>query len=109
MIETLETGRDAFRRHAWAEAVEAFTIADRDGGLSPEDLEQLASASWWSGHPDESNEALERAFAAHNDAGHKTDAARVAMALAYQAFRGLAYSVGGGWVAQTERLLADEP
>ncbi|TME11506.1 MAG: hypothetical protein E6I65_06345 [Chloroflexi bacterium] len=109
MIETLQGGRDAFTRHAWAEAVEAFTAADRDTGLSPEDLELLGSAAWWSGHPDESNEALERAFAAHDEAGHRPEAARVAMNLAYQAFRGLAVSVGGGWLARAERLLADHP
>src|SRR5438093_871388 len=109
MIETLQGGRDAFTRHAWAEAVEAFTAAHRDPGLSPEDLELLGSAAWWSGHPDESNEALERAFAAHDEAGHRPEAARVAMNLAYQAFRGLAVSVGGGWLARAERLLADHP
>ena len=63
MIETVERGRDAVRRHAWAEAIEALTAADRDGGLSPDDLELLGTAAWWAGHPDEATEALERAFA----------------------------------------------
>lgn len=109
MIDTLEQGRDAVRRHAWAEAVEAFTAADRDGGLSPDDLEGLGTASWWLGRPDESNTALERAFSAHEAAGRQLEAANVAMTLAYQAFRGLAGPVGGGWQARAERLLADEP
>ncbi|MEO5704615.1 MAG: hypothetical protein ABIZ52_06570, partial [Candidatus Limnocylindrales bacterium] len=109
MIDSLEGGRDAFRRHAWAEAIDIFTAADGDLGLSPDDLELLGTASWWTGHPDESNEALERAFTGFNDAGHRLDAARVAMTLAYQAFRGLAGPVGGGWLGQAERLLAEEP
>lgn len=109
MIDTLETGRDAMSRHAWAEAVDAFTTADREGALSPDDLEQLGGASWWSGHPDESIEALERAFAGYGDAGRNLDAARVAMTLAYQTFRGLAGPVGAGWLAQAGRLLAAEP
>jgi class 3 adenylate cyclase len=109
MIEKLEGGRDAIRRHAWAEATETLTAVDREGGLSPEDLELLGAAAWWSGHPDEATEALERAFAIYADGARPIDAARVAMNLGYQAFRGLAPPVGGGWLARAERLLADEP
>jgi class 3 adenylate cyclase len=109
MIETLEGGRDAFARHAWTEAIEAFTAADLEGGLSPEDLEQLGTAHWWSGHPDESTEGLERAFTAYSDAGRRLEAAWIAMTLAYQAFQRVEAPVGGGWLARAERLLADEP
>jgi class 3 adenylate cyclase len=109
MIETLEGGRDAFARHAWVEAIEGLTAADRDGGLSPEDLEILATASWWAARPDEATQAFERAFAAFNEAGRPGDAARVAMELAYRAFRSGNYSVAGGWQARAERLLADVP
>ena len=109
MIETLESGRDAFNRHAWTEAIEAFTAADRDDGLSPEDLELLSTAQWWSGHPDEATEGLERAFTGYSEAGRRPEAAWVAMTLAYEAFQRLAAPVGGGWLARAERLLADEP
>ena len=109
MIETLEGGRDAVRRHAWTEAIEALTAVDRDGGLAPADLELLGAASWWTGHPDEATEALERAFATYASDGRSIDAARVALTLAYEAFRGLAGPVGGGWLARAERLLAGEP
>ena len=30
---SLELGRDAVKRHAWMEALEAFAAADREGGL----------------------------------------------------------------------------
>src|SRR5687767_12360067 len=96
MIETLEVGREAVKRHAWGEAVEALSAADRDGGLSPEDLELLATASWWTGHPDEATEAFERAFTAYIEAGRPLDAGRVALELAYRAFRSLNAPVGGG-------------
>lgn len=121
MLEPLEVGRDAVRRHAWAEAVEALTAADRDPaqagttgitgaeGLAPEDLELLGNALWWSGRPDEAATAFERAFAAFSEAARPLDAARVAMELAYRAFRGLNGSVGGGWIARAARLLADAP
>jgi class 3 adenylate cyclase len=109
MIETLELGHNAMDRHAWAEAVDAFVTAERDGGLAPGDLELLGSARWWAGQPGEAMEALERAFAGFIEAGQSAQAAQVAMAIAYQAFRRRLGSVGGGWLARAERLLQSEP
>jgi class 3 adenylate cyclase len=109
MVETVELGRDAMDRHAWTEAMEVFVAADRDGGLAPADLELLGAAAWWAGRPDESNEALERAFTGHNEAGRSREAAWVAMLLAYQAFRRRLESIGAGWLARAERLLQTEP
>jgi tetratricopeptide (TPR) repeat protein len=109
MVETLDRGRDALDRHAWAEAMDVFAEADRSGGLDAEDLERLGTAAWWAGRPDEATEAQERAFASYEDAGRPTDAARMAMALAYQAFRREAPSVGAGWQARAERLLQAVP
>jgi hypothetical protein len=43
---SLEPGRDAFKRHAWREALETFATADREGGLSAEDLELMGEAAW---------------------------------------------------------------
>jgi class 3 adenylate cyclase len=109
MVETLELGRGAMDRHAWAEAMEAFQAADREGGLAAADLELLGTAAWWAGQPDTATEALERAFAAHAEAGRSSEAARVALLLTYQAFRRLAGSIGAGWLARAERLLETEP
>jgi class 3 adenylate cyclase len=109
MIETIELGRDAMARHAWAEAMEAFLAADRDGRLAAADLEQLATAAWWAGRPDEAAEAMERAFNSHVDAGRSSDAAWAALLLGYQAFRRRAESIGAGWLARAERLLENEP
>ena len=109
MVETLELGRDAMDRHAWAEAMEIFGAADRDGGLSAADLERLGTAAWWAGRPDESAEALERAFNIHTEAGRPSDAAWIAMLLAYQAFRRRMESIGAGWMARAGRLLETEP
>ncbi len=109
MVETLERGRDAIDRHAWAEALEVFGAADLDGSLAPDDLEHLSTAAWWAGRPDEASDALERAFNAYAEAGRSSDAARVSMLLAYQAFRRRNGSVGGGWIARAARLLESEP
>jgi class 3 adenylate cyclase len=109
VVETLVSGREAFERHAWDEALEAFTTADRKEALSAGDLELLAGAAWWSGHPDDAVEAQERAFAGYLEARQPSAAALVALRLAYLAFRRLAVSVATGWLGRAERLLADEP
>lgn len=108
-VDTVELGRDAIDRHAWAEAIEAFTAADGGEGLGPADLEQLGAAQWWSGRPDQAAEALERAFAGYTEAGQMVEAAWVAMQLAYQGFRRQTASVGAGWLARAQRMLEPLP
>jgi class 3 adenylate cyclase len=105
----LELGRDAVKRHAWADALEAFAAADRVGDLSPDDLQMMGDAAWWIGKPDEATDALERAFAAYVEAGRLTEAAGVAFHLAYVAFRRQAPSVGGGWLGRAAGLLEGIP
>jgi len=109
MTQTLESGRDAFERQAWDEAWKTFTEVDHEKTLSAQDLELLADAAWWSGHPDESVDALERAYAGYVDSGLRTDAARVAALLAYLATRRLAFAIASGWQARAARLLEDQP
>ncbi len=108
-MQTVEMGRKAIERRAWTDAVSAFNEVDEQEPLSPRDLELLADAAWWSGHPDESVDALERAFAGYVDAGSPTDAAGVAVLLAYLGARRQAFSVVFGWVARAHRLLENEP
>ncbi len=109
MVDTVELGRNAMDRHAWTEAMDVFAAADHDGDLAPGDLELLGAAAWWAGQPDQATEALERAFAGYADSGQSGEAARVAMALAYQGFRRNAESIGFGWLARAEHLLESEP
>jgi class 3 adenylate cyclase len=109
MTATLENGRDAIGRHAWDEGVDALTAVDQERALSFEDLELLGVAAWWAGRPDEASDALERAFAGFEGAGRSEDAARVAITLAYHAYRRLAMPIGEGWQARGERLLEALP
>ena len=97
MVLTLEAGRAAAGREAWEEAWKSLTEADQDQALTPPDLELLADAAWWSGRPDESVDALERAFNGYVGADNPSDGARVAVLLAYLAARRLALSVASGW------------
>lgn len=106
---SLELGRDADKRHAWTEALEAFAAADREGGLSPDDLERMGDAAWWAGKPDEASETLERAFTAYVEAGRPTEAAGAAFLLAYMFFRRQAPSVGAGWLGRAASLLEGVP
>jgi class 3 adenylate cyclase len=96
-------------RRAWDEALETLTVADREETLSPQDLELLADAAWWAGRPDESVQALERAFAGYVDSDMPTRAATVASLLAYLATRRLAFSIASGWRAKATRLLEGQP
>src|SRR5213593_4147398 len=108
-VGTLELGRDAVKRHACEEALEAFTAADREGGLLPEDLEMMGEAAWWAGNPNEGTDSLERAFATYVEAGRPTEAAGVAFHLSYVAFRREAPSVGAGWLGRARGLLEGVP
>jgi len=109
VVLTLEAGRAAAGREAWEEARKTLTEADGEEPLAPADLELLADAAWWTGHPDESVDALERAFNGYAGADMPIDAARVAVLLAYLATRRLAQSVANGWRARAVRLLEGQP
>ena len=109
MVQTLESGRDAISRRAWKEAWETLAELDKGASLSPQDLELLADAAWWAGHPDESIQALERAYTGYVESGHVTEAANVAALLSYFAMRRLAFSIASGWRAKAARLLEGLP
>jgi len=108
-VASVEVGKDAFNRHAWLEALDAFAAGDRDRELSAQDLELMGEAAWWAGRPDDAIDSLERAFAAYVGAGRPTEAAGVAFHLAYLAFRRQAPSVGGGWLGRAAGLLEGVP
>jgi hypothetical protein len=78
----VERARKALEEHAWDEAYEAFVSADRAQPLAAEDLELLADAAWWSAHPKEKVDALERAYALYSAGGDRRRAALVAVKLA---------------------------
>ena len=105
----LETARDAIARHAWAEARDLLLEAEAAAPLSADDLQRLSDAQFWTGHPAESLDALERAYAAYVDAGERTWAAGVALRLFFAATQRVATRAAAGWLARAQRLLEDEP
>lgn len=109
MTTTLQSGQAAMDRRAWDEAWETLAGADRDGTLSPMELELMAEAGWWAGHAEESVDVLERAFAGYVEEGMPVAAANIATLLSYLALRRLAVAVARGWHAQAVTLLEGQP
>jgi class 3 adenylate cyclase len=107
--DALQAGRDALDRHAWDEAYEILTTADRAGSLNGEGLELLASAAYWSAHPEETVEYLERAFAAYMDEGKRSAAAMAAFRVSEQHGMRMALPVALGWKGRAEQLAAEDP
>ncbi len=72
----------------------------------PEALEGLATAAFFLDEVEQALDARERAYAAYRENGRPVDAARVAIALAwdYRAGRG-ERAVAAGWLARARRLL----
>jgi DNA-binding NarL/FixJ family response regulator len=103
------TGDDALARGAWTEAQEAFERALSVREL-PEALEGLGSAAWWLDLADLVFDSRERAYLLFLARGDRTDAARVAIWLAwdYWAFRGES-AVANGWMRRARRLLDGLP
>jgi class 3 adenylate cyclase len=108
VVSPIHAARAATSRHAWREAYDAYSSADRQD-LTPTDLESFADAAWWTGKLDEAISLRERSYAGFAATGEKLKAARVALTLSWdQSGRG-AFAVSYGWFANAERLLGGEP
>src|ERR1700751_4309959 len=101
----LRAGQAALSQCDWAEARVAFERAVQRGG-EPEALEGLAQAAFFLDEPDAAVDAHERAYAAYRKVDRPGDAARVAIALAWEdrAYRGEP-AVSDGWLGRARRLL----
>jgi DNA-binding CsgD family transcriptional regulator/tetratricopeptide (TPR) repeat protein len=106
----LQIARDAMRRGAWQEAVEAFRAVVETQPGNAAALEGLGTALWWLDDHDPVLQARERAFRAYREAGDALGAARVAAALSidYGDYRG-DVAVADGWMQRAERLLQGAP
>jgi class 3 adenylate cyclase/predicted negative regulator of RcsB-dependent stress response len=107
--ELIETGRDALKRHRWQEAYDALSEVDGRGSLTGEGLELLAWAAYWTAHPDETVEAIERAYGAYLGEGNRSAAAMMAFRVAEQHAMRMATPQAQGWAARAERLAEEHP
>jgi DNA-binding CsgD family transcriptional regulator len=106
--DALGRGREHYRQGAWADAYRTLTIADQTLQLSGEDLECLAMSAYLVGRDDDYLTVLDRAYAAHLDAGAS---ARAACCAAWLSLRLLFRGETGhatGWLARIRRLLEGE-
>ncbi|HJR96564.1 MAG TPA: adenylate/guanylate cyclase domain-containing protein [Actinomycetota bacterium] len=101
--------RDALERHAWSDAYDALVEADRTGALSGTALEMLARANYWTGRPDATIEALERAYAAYLDEGDRAQAAMAAFRIAEQHGMRMSMPLAQGWGQKSARLAGEDP
>jgi class 3 adenylate cyclase len=107
--DSVSAGREALARHAWGEAFELLSEADRSRPLSPQDLEVLGEAAWWAGQADAMIQTRERAFSAYMEEGNQTRAAAVALKLASDYSHRLERAVAQGWLSRARRLLEKLP
>jgi hypothetical protein len=104
-----EEGREAVARRAWARAFRAFTKADRQRPLEPQDLEHLTVAAYMLGRNDDHFECMKRAHHAYQLARDLPRAARCAFWVGINlATRGRA-SHAAGWFERAQRLVDRGP
>ena len=107
--DPIQAGRDAYERGAWEDAYTLLKEGEQNGRLAPSDFEHLAEAAILSGHPDRYNGYLERAYAAHLEAGGRLRAGYVAIYLAHNYETRLQKAIAAGWLSRAARLLEEEP
>jgi len=103
--DPMRAGREALARHAWPEAFELLSEADRAGELTAADLESLAIAAFFAARADVEVDVKERAFKAYEAEGNNLRAAFLAVDIARNyGFRGKA-SIASAWKGRAERLI----
>jgi DNA-binding CsgD family transcriptional regulator len=107
--ELVERGRRSSFARAWSDAHLALSSADGQAPLAGADLELLATAAYMLGRDDEWMAALERAHAAHLDAGSALPAVRCAFWIGINCALGGEMARATGWLARAQRLIDREP
>jgi class 3 adenylate cyclase len=106
--DPLHAGRDALARHAWPEAFEQLSQADRNGPLSGADLEGLALAAFFAAQGDAEIEIEERAFKVYEAEGDELRAAYLALDVARKYGYAGKVSIATAWLRRGERILGPD-
>ena len=109
LAQELAAGRMALVERRWSDAIGHLQIADETQSLDGDDLDGLGEASWWLGRLGDAIAYRERAFAAHDAAGDRINAARTALALVTYLTQQVESSIAAGWLRRAERLLDGQP
>jgi DNA-binding NarL/FixJ family response regulator len=106
VVEELVRAREAYDRREWLAAYSGMSdIAPDD--LKADDFVRLATAAYLLGRRNDCVQALQRAYQINLDADDKLAAIRSAFWLALILFTSGETAIGGGWVARSQRLLAE--
>ena len=108
VLDSLEDARAASERQAWRAAFAAYSEVEQ-AELTAADFERFGEAAWWSGKLEEAIAHREQAYAGYASANDKLGSARLALTLFWDNESRGAFSVAGGWLANAERLLQNEP
>jgi class 3 adenylate cyclase len=103
--ELLAAGRDAERRHVWAEAFDLLSRADQQGDLTGPDLEAFAQAAYFTAQADLDVQILERASHRYEADGDLVRAAYLAIHVGRKRWFSGQSSIAAGWTRRGERIL----
>ena len=106
VVEELIRAREAYGRREWLAAYGGLSDAAPDD-LTAGDFVRLATAAYLLGRRNDCVQALQRAYQLNVEAGDIPAAVRSAFWLAYVLVTSGETAIGGGWVAQSQRLLAE--
>jgi class 3 adenylate cyclase/ATP/maltotriose-dependent transcriptional regulator MalT len=106
--DPVQGGRAAMARHAWQEAFDQLSQADRDGHLSGEDLEALALAAFFAARAEVELGLMERAFKAHEAEGNALRAAYLALVIARRYGWQGKHSIASAWTRRAERIIGPD-
>ena len=105
----LERAREYYRRHAWADACDAFQAIDRVAPLAIDDLGRWAESTHILGRCEDAVRLLLRVYQVHADAGDTGRAVRTAFYLWHTLIVKGEFAHAGGWIARAWRLADLEP
>jgi DNA-binding NarL/FixJ family response regulator len=97
--------RDALQSSGWEQTYAELAAAEREGGLSPADLERFALVAYLTGRDIHSTDVLSRAFQGYVASGDVQRAARAAFWLAFQLIHAGERAPASGWTMRGRRLL----
>ncbi len=103
--EALERGRALYRERQWADAFDAFSLADKRAPLGPSDL---ASWSWCAGlvgRDDDMLRLCERLYHSHLESNDDDEAARWAFWLGFRLLSLGEPARANAWLARAQRLV----
>lgn len=104
VVDELVRAREAYDRQEWVAAYDGLSDLS-PAELTPDDFARLAMAAFLRGRPNDCIQALQRAHAAHLEAGDVPGAVRSAFWLTMVLLENGEQAVAGGWLARARRLV----